>query len=391
MIDKLVTILFFINAVFIYGQEPTNPYKFSEEIFHQIDRDTLAWKYQIGATECSFISRYSDVLKMREKEGLRKPKISKEDSLYFVNCNKINAKKYIVERAKNAQIVIINEAHHMSSHRTFTRSLLQDLYDNGYRYLGLEALFDTLINERKYAVIESGYYTQEPEFGNLIFEAINIGFTLFGYEAGQGKNGKEREIEQAQNIQKFIEKNPNGKVLIHCGYAHVYENEYAPWEKAMAGRLKDALKIDPLTIDQTMFLERSEMENNHIFVRLNDTHRPIVLMDKNEQAFKGFNEIKQTDIVVIHPPTQTVNGRPHWLIEGKRKNTVSLSKVDNNGPTMILAYRNDIMNTNGVPADILEVADQNASRDMYLSDGLYTIIIKDKSHQVIDKYSIEIK
>ncbi len=144
---------------------------------------------------------------------------------------------------------IINEAHHVPKHRAFTRSLLKELYANGYRYLGLEALFDAAVNETKFPVIETGYYTKEPEFGNLISEALATGFTLFSYEASQGKNGKEREIEQAENIQKFIENNPKAKVLIHCGYAHAYENDYPAWGKAMAGRLKQNMNIDPLTID----------------------------------------------------------------------------------------------------------------------------------------------
>lgn len=85
------------------------------------------------------------------------------------------------------------------------------MYQNGYQYLGLEALFDSLINERKYPIQESGYYIKEPEFGNLITEALNIGYKLFSYEATKNKNGEEREIEQALNIQKFIYNNPTVK------------------------------------------------------------------------------------------------------------------------------------------------------------------------------------
>src|SRR5690606_17878963 len=206
----------------------------------------------------------------------------------------VNAKDYIIEQSKNSQIVIINEAHHIPKHRTFTKSLLKDLYDNGYRYLGLEALFDSTINERKFPIIESGYYTKEPEFGNLISEALKIGFTLFKYEASEGKNGKEREIEQAQNIQNFIESVPAGKVLIHCGYAHAFENDYPAWGKAMAGRLKENMNIDPLTIDQTMFLERSDEENNHLFIQLNNTKQPFVLIDENGHVFNGKSAVKQT-------------------------------------------------------------------------------------------------
>jgi hypothetical protein len=51
-----------------------------------------------------------------------------------------------LNRAKNEKLIIINEAHHNIKHRVFTTSLLQGLYDNGYRFFGLEALSDTSIN-----------------------------------------------------------------------------------------------------------------------------------------------------------------------------------------------------------------------------------------------------
>lgn len=82
---------------------------------------------------------------------------------------------------------------------------------------------------------------------------------MFGYEATGGENGKEREIAQARNIIRFIDQNPHGKLLIHCGHDHVIEGmpSSRAWEKAMAGRLKEYTQIDPFTIDQTQFAEKS--------------------------------------------------------------------------------------------------------------------------------------
>jgi hypothetical protein len=320
----------------------------------------------------SFNGYYAEVLKIWDKNGVRKPKTTDQDSLYFTNSKKVNAKDYIIEQSKNSQIVIINEAHHIPKHRTFTKSLLKDLYDNGYRYLGLEALFDSTINERKFPIIESGYYTKEPEFGNLISEALKIGYTLFSYEASEGKNGKEREIEQAENIQKFIESVPNAKILIHCGYAHAFENEYPSWGKAMAGRLKDNTNIDPFTIDQTMFLERSDKENNHLFIKLNDTTEPIVLIDKDGQVFNGNKEIRQTDIVIIHPETKYIDNRPDWLQNGKESYTIPSNKIKNSSPLLLLAYRENEFENNGVPTDIIEINDNKTSKKLYLTKGTIT-------------------
>lgn len=389
--NKLFTAILLLNISIAFGQSNPETYRFSKEILSQIDKDTVAWKYQTGATELSFSGYYEEVLKIWDKNGVRKPKTTDQDSLYFTNSKKVNAKDYIIEQSKNSQIVIINEAHHIPKHRTFTKSLLKDLYDNGYRYLGLEALFDSTINERKFPIIESGYYTKEPEFGNLISEALKIGYTLFSYEASEGKNGKEREIEQAENIQKFIESVPNAKVLIHCGYAHAFENDYPAWGKAMAGRLKENMKTDPLTIDQTMFLERSDTENNHLFIRINKSKEAIILIDKNGQVFNGNGEIRQTDIVIIHPQTAYFNNRPDWLSNGRKGYTIPLSKIEKHQPMLILAYRNNEFENNGIPTDIMEITDNKTPSELYLTDGIYTIVIKDENYNVINKYNVEIK
>lgn len=388
---KLLTVILSLNTIVSFGQSNPESYRFSKDILSHIDKDTVAWKYQIGATELSFSGYYRDVLQIWEKNGVRKPKITEEDSLYFTRSKKVNAKDYIIEQSKNAQIIIINEAHHIPKHRTFTKSLLKELFDNGYRYLGLEALFDSTINERKYPVIETGYYTKEPEFGNLISEALKIGFTLFSYEASEGKNGKEREIEQAKNIQKFIESNPMGKVLIHCGYAHAYENDYPAWGKAMAGRLKENMNIDPLTIDQTMFLEKSDAENNHLSIKLNKTNEPIILIDESGKIFNGINEIKQTDIVIIHPQTDYINNRPDWLSNGRKGYNIPHSKIEKHQPLLILAYRNNEFENKGIPTDIIEITENKTPSELYLTRGIYTIVMKDENYNIINKYNIEIK
>lgn len=389
--DKLLTIILLLNISVVFGQTNPYTYRFSKDILYQIDSDTVPWKYQRGATELSFIGNYRATLEIWDKSGMRKPQIPKDDSLFFINGKQVNAKDYIVAQSKNVEIIIINEAHHISKHRLFTKSLLKDLFDNGYRYLGLEALFDSTINERKYPIIASGYYTQEPEFGNLIAEALNIGFTLFGYEASLGKNGRDREMEQAENIQNFIERNPKGKVLIHCGYAHAFENDYPAWGKAMAGRLKENMKIDPLTIDQTMFLEKSDTTYNHLFITLNNTKDPFILIDKNENVYNGVNENKQTDIVVIHPQTSYINNRPEWLMNGRKKYIIPFSRIAKIQPLLILAYRNNEFEHKGIPTDIIEIIDNKSARELYLADGNYTIVLIDKDHNIIDKYSIEIK
>lgn len=385
---KLLLFCLTLAQIPLFGQ--TETYQFSKDILQQIAVDTTPWRYQVGATTLSFSGYHTAVLEHWDKNGVRKPILTAEDSTKWLQAQKHDAVTYILEQSKNTNITIINEAHHLPEHRIFTTSLLQGLYNNGYRYLGLEALMDTLINQRKYPITTSGYYTQEPEFGNLIKEALAIGFTLFGYEATPGKNGKDREIEQAENIQKYIAAHPEGKTLIHCGYAHAFENEYPSWGKAMAGRLKDNMNIDPLTIDQTMYLERANKDNTHPFMLQNNTGQPIVLINE-QQIYNGHPEKWQTDIVVIHPITTHKHGRPHWKTTGKSAYQVPKSRLKTHDTLLILAYRAGEFENNGIPADIIEMTNPKTPQELYLSGGTYTIVLKNKDYKILDKYSVNVE
>jgi len=387
----LTTSLHLFFSFITFAQNQITPYLFTNDILKDTLNQSLSWKFEQGAVAFSFANQYDNVLKMRQTPNPIKSKISEKDSLIFATLKQVNAKEFIVEQSKNVEIVIINEAHHLARHRTFTKSILEGLYKNGYRYLGLEALNDAEINRRNFAILESGFYTKEPEFGSLIAEARQIGFTLFGYEASDEKNGKEREIEQALHIKAFMEQNPNGKTLIYCGYAHAYENEYAPWGFAMAGRLKDILKTDPLTIDQTMFVEKFNKNYNNLLIKENKTREATVLIDKNGNVFNGFQDKKQTDIVIIHPETNYINLKPDWFITGKNKYEIPMHNFENNAEYLVLAYRNKEFELNGIPADITEIPKNKKGNFLYLKKGTYQIIIKDKNYTIIKKYKLKIR
>lgn len=110
------------------------------------------------------------------------------------------------------------------------------------------------LNYRKYPIYMSGHYSKEPQFGELIRVALEIGYTIFPYEHSEEGSGKPREIGEAKNIANYLRDKPDIKLLIHCGYAHATEGKMGnSWEKAMAGRLLEFTGINPLTINQTRF------------------------------------------------------------------------------------------------------------------------------------------
>ncbi|MEL6256935.1 MAG: hypothetical protein AAFR87_33365, partial [Bacteroidota bacterium] len=311
-------------------------YKFSTEIERQLKTDSSQWKYQISAAAYATKGDYQNALRHWDLAmGGREMNYS-DAEIDSINerYTKVSARDVILKRASEEQILIINEAHHSSLHRFFTRSLLKELYDLGYRNLGLEALAngaktDSLLNERKYPSQASGSYIIEPQFGNMVREALEIGYHVFPYEQTTGVNNSPREIEQAKNLVEEIQKRPQEKFLIHCGFDHVFEGKHAWWEKAMAGRLTEYSGIDPFTIHQEFYSEKGDPTFNHPFLKaINPTESSVLLEEDNSPLQYSRNEA-YTDISILHPTTNYVDGRPDWIFsEGNRKVEINLSEYN---------------------------------------------------------------
>lgn len=236
----------------------------------------------------------------------------------FQSFAAVDAKEYIIQEAGNYHYLLLNEAHYSSQNRAFTADLLKPLWKKGYRYLALEALAysDTSLNERGYPVYNTGYYLQDPVFGNMIREAIQIGYKIVPYESQNGSNGTERDFEQAKNIyENTWGKDTIGKVVIHAGYGHILETG-APSYQPMGKQLKVLAGQDILTVDQermTNFLDESKLNPYYSFVKsqLGIDH-PIIFL--NGESLVDPLSYGGIDLQVYHPPTTFIYGRPSWLL-----------------------------------------------------------------------------
>lgn len=165
-------------------------------------------------------------------------------------------------RVDTSQVVMFNEAHHCPHHRYLVGTLLQEFYDRGFRYLGLETFInDSLWEARKYPTVNNGFYSKDPVFANLIRAAADLGMEVFGYESWQ--QGESREVGQARKIYNVIQKDPEAKILILAGYDHITP-------KWMAGKFHEISGIKPLTINQTytylLRLDNPERKNEAFIV-----------------------------------------------------------------------------------------------------------------------------
>ncbi len=336
------------------------PYKFSSSIYDKIKIDSNQWKGGVTSSDLSFIGLYNQALIEWDKPRQAIGEISTSDSLEFVkNYKPVNAKKYITKKAKENQILIFNEAHYNPRNRIFITSLLKDLKKVGFKYFLAETFNNnaTFNENYKAPTLNVGYYSMEPQFGNLIREANKLGFILYPYEDTTGSNGKNREIGQAKNIASLLKKEPNAKIIIFCGFSHIYEDSVYGWEKAMAGRLKEYTGIDPFTIDQIVLSEKSEIKFSNPYFRIVNAKTYSILVDKNCNPFNKRFDKQQVDALLYSPPTKYLFSRPDWIFEnGKTSYFLNSDSINISFPLIAKAYlrEEDIINF-VVPIDIIEI------------------------------------
>ena len=222
--------------------------------------------------------------------------------------------EFVADLARTTRVVIVNEAHDIPWHRSFTRSLLAPLWDQGYRYFAAETFLE-LVNTRAdepFGRIDSGVYASEPEFGELIRSAKQLGYELVAYEATEPPGMSDeaisdrieyREEAQANNlIDRVLARDPDARVLVHVGYSHAAEVPIPSIDGRMAwmaARLKEKTGIDPLTIDQT-YCHASGNE-------------PQLANPTNRLPAGTF------DIAIAYPAVTLQEGRARWrLADGKR-------------------------------------------------------------------------
>ncbi|WP_338812012.1 hypothetical protein V9L05_11440 [Bernardetia sp. Wsw4-3y2] len=214
---------------------------------------------QTSATYHSFIHRSEKLpLFWKEYRNLTYFKKIEEDTLPSFLVNDEKAIDFLVEKASQNQVVMLNEVHFDPQHRLLVNHLLEKLYKQGFRFLALEALgkHDEEINKRGFIIQKSGFYTREPAMADLIRQAHNLGFYIFGYD----DYGKDREKKQAATIfDKTIAKDRDAKVIVFAGFGHISEKK-AKTDKQrnmMAVEFELLSGINPLTIDQVEYMNKA--------------------------------------------------------------------------------------------------------------------------------------
>jgi hypothetical protein len=387
MLKNVILAALLLAGATAQAQESPLPYVFAGDI-----ADTLRAhpeRNQQAAWEYSQIGRYQAALEAWQKgsQMVRTP-LTRQDALAFAAYQPTEARAYILERAHHERIIIINEAHHVSRHRVFTASLLPALAAQGYHYLAVEGLdgADSLITRRGYPTRVSGYYVNEPCYGNMLRTALKAGMQVrpydYGYPEGDPANRlRNRELGQVRNIRRILAADPQAKIIIHCGFGHLSEQPSPESDKWMAAYLKELTGIDPFTLDQTVLTEATTLATSNRYYRPQLGAQSAVLLNAQRQPFSANAQWLSADASVYHPPTRLVQGRPDWLFTEKRQPVEVASKIKVPYPCQVLAYIAGEP-AEAVPVDVVELASKADATALALAPGRYRVVVRSHGGQV---------
>jgi hypothetical protein len=317
----------------------------------------------------------------------------------------------IPELAKNYRIVLLNEAHNIALTRSLTVPLLSRLRQEGFDYFAAETLSqtDTGLSARGYPVHDSGFYTEEPIYAEMVRTALKLGFKVVAYEANNATDNTDvRESEQARNLyQQVFAKDPAARLVVNAGYDHIVKSGRYLDGSSMAEHLYRLTHLPMLSIDQTMFYPRPSSDGDHPYytavMKALRPDSPIVFVRADGRPWTLRSNY---DVSVFFPPEKIERTRPTWLSLGGLRipHYVSADHCRGHYPCLVEAYYSD-ENADAIPADrlILSLApvvdpglripvytnnQETPSADLYLRPGKYRLSFSDGSGHVLHKEDI---
>ena len=308
-----------------------------------------------------------------------------------------DAKKFISFIAPNYKVIMLNEANNKPLHRAFAYSLLDVLYNRGFRWLAMEMLNPMPDQELTKLTYRTGHFATEPVAGELIRQALDLGFRLVAYEDPDGNRHSptERDSIQALNIARILKQDPEAKIFVYASYGHIAEKSTTPDFIPMGMAFKRMTGIDPLTIDQTDMTEESNFSFGKAFYEAYLEKFPLtaasIPLDNDEPV--NVTGTTLYDLTVIHPKTIYYFARPSWLALSNRRQPVSI-KTKNKEIFLVQAYYQyeSFGSKPGqvVPADQTYFTYGNGTYTLYLRRGLYILIFRDMEYKTLYTQHLEV-
>lgn len=351
---------------------------------------------QILAPAASFLGRYADAARWDPFNGGGRSKPA--DASLPSGCHAVNAVDGVAALAKDRRLVLLNEWHLDASTRYLTLALLPKLYQQGFRYLAVEGLDEESapFSKRRYAIAETGYYTQEPVYAWMLSQAVRSGYTLVKYDSSASPQ-QTREDAQAQNIYAAtFAKDPKARVLVHAGVEHIGENSggFGPKVQPMAMKLKALSGFDPLTVDQTTMRSQMPGKGTPLYQQLLQTYSPqtpSILLSAQGTPWSARAGV--TDVTVLAPALHPTEQRPSWLSLGgmRRPSTIYTQDCRDTLPCTVSARPVNTPDT-AIPDDLFAFfPNEPQQTKLYLAPGRsYQIEARDSEGRVLSKRMVKL-
>lgn len=355
-------------------------YRFLTSPAIQQDAQTRNMASQMLATHLGFLGRPLDALRAFPYRRSNEPDSALPSPPAWIA---VPASEWIAGQADAFRVVLVNEAHHVPQTRVLTVSLLQRLRAKGYTHLAVEALLNNGTDPMPngYPERRTGIYTREPVFAELLREARRLGYELLPYEPDHvgEQTQQQRETGQARAIAAVLAGNPQSKILVHAGYAHIGEAQAGLPEDArpMAMELATSSGLSLLSIDQTSTRSYEAADIDTVGQRLAKqfvVDTPSVLLAR-DGGTAWSNKPGLYDVSVLLPAATGSALRPDWLsLDGKRK-AVAIDMTPCLGHLPCLAEaRHASEGDDAIPADqFLMLAAADGDTPLFLAPGKYRL------------------
>ena len=361
-------------------------YRFSEDL----NLDAKPYQY-------NFIGRYKDLYQCQTRQ-----KTDAAPTSIFRDYKPYPAIKHIDETIEAQSLVFINDSPLHPQTRILTKEALHVFAKKGFTHLAIEAF--TNPNERidqvGYPSINMGVYTDEPLFGELIREAIGLGFTIVSIQPSDVEISKAKTIVQkkmglsskdhkltfnainwskAMNLNRQMRKTGASKYLVITHPKQVYKKEHlginsiAVWFQKITGTM-------PYCIDQVTMNEQCPETENPVY-KFANVNYPAVMKKYSQYYISKVDETEEMyDMQIFHPRSHYVQNRPTWLHQGDQKVSyqVNADQYQMSYPLLVLAYLPHEDKEIAVPLDIIEIRNNRDAMPLFLPPGEITLVLKDK-------------
>jgi hypothetical protein len=314
----------------------------------------------------------------------------------------------ILEMAKDRKAVFFNEAHSAPITRTLTIELLAKLREQGYTYFAAETLYrtDKDMQQRGYPTPDSGFYVNEPLYGEMVRTALKLGYKIVAYDVENAGAGDARELAGAQNLYHIFKQDPQARLVVNAGFAHIQKSGKYLGGNSMAEFFQKMSGIDPLCVEQTMLIPHALTDRNHPYYSAVTQGRHLSTPTAFVDGDKAWVlKPKQYDVSVFFPPSGNSQQRPDWTaLDGLRiPYTVTSDFCRGQLPCLVEArYANEKDDAVAADRTLLNLTDTNSlerqavaheapSSRLLLRPGRYRLTATDRNNHVLSSNEIVVE